>query len=749
VPSPLAFGPFEVNTAPPELLKGGVRIRLSGQPFQILLALLARPGDLVTREQLRDEVWNKGTFVDFEHGLNAAMNKLRRALSDSAEAPRYIETVPGQGYRFIATLEKRHFAPVPGVGKSAILQDRPGRLSVSFRWWLLATAACLTVSFALGWWLRGSQDGLPSWSLIRLTADAGLTGSPALSPDGKLVAYSSDRSLDGEQDLYIRQVAGGETIRLTLDGAGNTTPDFSPDGTRIVFRSERNGGGIYEIPALGGEARLLAHDGLNPKYSPDGSQVAYWTGAEGVSAAVPGGGAVWVVPVSGGEPRRLGPNFTAARYPIWIAGGKRLLCVGYTSAKAYETSSLDWWFLDLNSGGAVKTGTQEALARGGLQVWGAGGAAYNLPRAHTPGCWSATNTVVFSDVTGDTHSLWEVGISPRTGKVSGVPRRLTTGADNEVEPSCASNGAIAFSNMETRTDFWSLPFDLDHGTSEGGTSKGALERITHSPASREYASLSGDGRYVAFASNQAGRLNIWRRDVATGQESHVANSPFVQRFPVSNASGSRIAFSVYERDKRVVYAAAPGGAPEKLCEGCLRATSWSRDEKTMLVFGGNPYQINTLDLATHRQSPLLKHRDRNLLYARFSPDNRWVSFTDRIQTNRGRIMIAPVDGPKPVPESAWITIAEAGVGINDWANWSPDGRTLYFTSAIDGHNCMWGQRLDGSSRRPVGEAFAVQHLHGRLAFQQEGGWSAASDRIGLVLAEATGNIWVMSHAGAH
>ena len=240
-------------------------------------------------------------------------------------------------------------------------------------------------------------------------------------------------------------------------------------------------------------------------------------------------------------------------------------------------------------------------------------------------------------------------------------------------------------------------------------------------------------------------MNIWLRELATGKESHVASSKFVQRFPAIDASGSRIAFSSYENGKRLVYVSTPGGTPEKVCEGCLRATDWSRDEKTLLVFGGGPYQINLLDIASHQQTALLKHPTYNLLYARFSPDNRWVSFTARIQPNRSMIMIAPIDGPKPVPESAWIKIAE--VSIVDWANWSPDGKTLYFTSARDGHTCLWAQRIDAIYHRPVGESFAMQHFHGRAAYQQ-GGWSAAGGRIAVVLNEETGNIWMMSRPGA-
>jgi Tol biopolymer transport system component len=222
----------------------------------------------------------------------------------------------------------------------------------------------------------------------------------------------------------------------------------------------------------------------------------------------------------------------------------------------------------------------------------------------------------------------------------------------------------------------------------------------------------------------------------------VAASPFVQRFPVSNASGTKVAYSVYEKDKRVVYVSAPGGVPERLCEGCLRATDWSLDEKTLVVHGGDPTQINILDIASRRQTPLVKP-DYNVLYGRLSPDNRWISFTARIRPDLGRIVIAPADGPKPIPESAWLTIAEAEP--DDYANWSPDGNTLYYTSSRDGYSCLWAQRIAASSRQPVGEAFAVQHFHGRLSFNH-GGWSAAAGRIAIPLVERTGNLWMMTRS---
>ena len=170
----LAFGPFEVHTEAAELRKRGIRVRLSGQPFQILLVLLAHPGEVVTREQLREEVWVAGTFVDFEHGLNAAMNKLRRALSDSPENPRYIETLAGRGYRLIGTLERARPTAIPHVIESFV-PEQPVVPRNRHPWWLLGSVAACFISFAVGWQLHDPPAPLPSWTLTRLTADPGLS----------------------------------------------------------------------------------------------------------------------------------------------------------------------------------------------------------------------------------------------------------------------------------------------------------------------------------------------------------------------------------------------------------------------------------------------------------------------------------------------------------------------------------------------------------------------------------------------
>ena len=738
-----AFGPFEVNAGAEELLRSGNRVRLPRQPFQILLMLLAQPGEIVTRDQLREHIWLDGTFVDFDHGLNAGINKLRRALGDSAENPRYIETLPGRGYRFIGMLQGLGPAIVRRDDVPAILVE-PSAWSRWSKWrWLVGGVACLG-TFVLGLKLLEKQPVTPApWNLVRLTADAGVSDAPVLSADSKLLAYSSDRAAEGERDIYVKQVSGGQPIRLTTDGEGNTAPDFSPDGNKIVFQSSREGGGLYIIPTFGGEARLLARHGLNPKFSPDGAQVAYWIGAPNVSEAVPGGGAVWVVPASGGTPHSLGQQrLTNARYPIWAPDGKHVLVVGYTSTKPYDSSALDWWLVPADGDGTLlKAGLFESLSRSGLQSRDPAVPLLTIPNIPVPHCWlTSGNGVVFSTRNGDAANLWETTISPQTGKVDGVFSRLTAGAETEADPSCASPDVLAFTNVQNIQSIWLLPFDLDRVKPMG-----SLERITQDPSAKEHSSLSGDGRFLAYVSARSGSQNIWLRDLRTGADSHVASSSLAQRYPVADSSGSRVAFSTFEDGKRHVYVSTSDGA-EKVCDACFRATDWFRDDKTLIIFTGTPYQINALDLASRHQTTLLKHPAYNLLYGRLSPDNRWISFTVRTQPNRGIIMIAPLDGQVPVPESRWIKIAEEGA--EDWANWSPDGKTLYFTSARDAHTCLWAQRIDAVSHTPVGEALAALHLHGRATYRQ-GGWSAKNGRIAMVLDDGTENIWMMSRPASH
>jgi eukaryotic-like serine/threonine-protein kinase len=200
------------------------------------------------------------------------------------------------------------------------------------------------------WWRLGRSKGLLASSdyiLTRLTADPSLTAYPAISADGTRVAYASDRG--GENlDIWVQQIAGGAAIRLTNDRADDFEPAFSPDGTQIAFRSNRQGGGIYTVSALGGEAKLIAPDGRRPRFSPDGRWLAYWVGHEHLP------GDTYVLPVDGGQPKRIvfGDPELKTRSPVWSPDGQRLLV----------SSRSDWWIASRDGGSAIKTGAAEISA---------------------------------------------------------------------------------------------------------------------------------------------------------------------------------------------------------------------------------------------------------------------------------------------------------------------------------------------------------------------------------------------------
>ena len=161
-----------------------------------------------------------------------------------------------------------------------------------------------------------------------MTFDSGLTTDPAVSPDGKLMAYASDRDGSGRLHIWVQQfMAGGQAVQLTRGDAEDNQPAFSPDGSKLVFRSERDGGGIYVIPAIGGEATLVAERGRDPRFSPDGRRIAYWVGVNMGTPFVANAGTVYVVPSSRGNAPTRAVRFDGSRSPRVVARRYTITCV--------------------------------------------------------------------------------------------------------------------------------------------------------------------------------------------------------------------------------------------------------------------------------------------------------------------------------------------------------------------------------------------------------------------------------------
>ena len=207
-----------------------------------------------------------------------------------------------------------------GLAKVKVL-PATARRSRAWLWWAtaaLAVAAATGVAFLL--YRRGPTPAAPL-ELTRLTYDTGLTTDPSISADGKLVAYASDRSGEGHMDIWVQLENQPQPARLTRHAADDWQPSISPDGSRIAFRSERDGGGIYVVGALGGEERKIADRGLLPRFSPDGSQIAYLEDA----AFAPRGLKMFLVRAEGGPPRPFQTDFGVRPPPAaWALSGPRM-----------------------------------------------------------------------------------------------------------------------------------------------------------------------------------------------------------------------------------------------------------------------------------------------------------------------------------------------------------------------------------------------------------------------------------------
>jgi len=193
------FGVFELDARSGELRKHGVKIRLPDQSFQILQVLLDRPGEVVTREELQQRLWTSDTFVDFDVGLNSAIRKLRDALDDSAENPRFVETLPRRGYRFVAsvTLAKPDQLPEPVAGSTVMAGARVGSTWIAGALVLMATIAMLALAYERGWLERMSAE----------TA-AGHIRSLAVLPFENLTGDSAqDYFVDGMTDALTTDLA--------------------------------------------------------------------------------------------------------------------------------------------------------------------------------------------------------------------------------------------------------------------------------------------------------------------------------------------------------------------------------------------------------------------------------------------------------------------------------------------------------------------------------------------------------------
>ena len=673
--------------------------------------------------------------------LSAVLHEEPKPLSEIARGiPRELEVLIGLCLRKDLTRRLQHMDDLKLVLENLKEQFDTGSLGTApagppFRrasWWWAALAGLATLVAALCvWWLVKPGASIEDATLTRLTWDSGLTEDPALSPDGRFVAYASDRYGAGNLDVWVQQLSGGEPIRLTSNEADDVTPSFSPDGARITFRSYRDGGGVYLISALGGQERLIARSGLNPSYSPDGGQIVYWVGEP---ANLAPSARVYIVPVAGGKPVEFQPGFADARYPMWTPDGKHILFEGRRAAGEEN----DWWVAPVETAGSSgeqpsKTGAFEAIRREGLSVHMGPGGLRN-------------GRILFSANAANTRNIYQVPISARNWKVTDRPQRLTFGSGIEGEPVPGPGGGLVLVNWNFSNNVWLLPLHEQSKTIP------EIRRVTEGMAFHGVPSSTGDGQRIVFTSGRLGNRDVWLKDLRTGREMALTVTPSDEVSPVISARGSKVAYSLSGAAPQPIYvidltSLSGSTLPEKVCDDCGEPVAWSADGSRLLYVYGRPRSVGLFNIASGQKNSLLHHSRYSLEQAQFSPDGAWISVAAYTEPNRTRVFVIPFRGGAPVAEDQWIAVTD-GQSWDDRPRWAADGKRIYFYSKRDGFGCIWEQGLDQITRQPAGPPAAVHHFHSaRLSMMHMGlntlGLSVAADHLIFNLLEQAGNICVM------
>ncbi len=616
-------------------------------------------------------------------------------------------------------VELQEVAEAPASGALAAVPDAPGARP-SRTIWIIAAALGLIIGGAAGWILHRPPPPFQGPTLTRATFDTGLTCDPALSADGKLLAYASDRNGKGVLNIWLQPVPSGEPVQLTHDDADDSEPSFSPDGSQVVYRSERDGGGIYVIPALGGEARLMAHEGRNPRFSPDGARVAYWTGKGGRSEAYFGqGGRLFVVPAGGGEPRQLAAKFRYLSNPVWSPDGKTILFVGNETGRDNKGRS---WFLTP----AAEDRPVEINANG----------IFDNSSVPVPSQWLASNQILFSQRRLDAANIFRIGIDTASAKLKGKPERLTFGGGVENAPSMALNGTLALTDLTWSFGLWSLPIDT-----RTARVTGEPVRLTESLTKETRPTLSEDGRKLTYLTELPGNNTAWVRDLVSGKRVRLVSQPKAWT-PGISADGSTVIYpDARDAQSPTFIMPASGGIGRRISD-TFTVGIWTRSGKMVYRQGG---RFGVLDPKTREDRTLLRV-DHPTYQTNFSPDEKTIAFTQLPTPQTAKIIVAPATGTWPIPKSEWIDVTD-GASWEDKPRWSPDGNLLYFTSERDGYRCLWAARLDPHTHRPAGAPFAIAHFHSSRRSMLNVGLSelevaVGPDRIVFVQGEVTGNIWL-------
>ena len=556
------FDRFQVDLTSGELQPSeGTSVRIQQQPLQVLRLLLEAEGRVVTREQLSVALWPDDTFVDFEHGVNTAVKKLRQALGDSFENPKFVETLPKVGYRFLVPVEwvadledkcQPHTvprissgAPVPQPERQRRPLTRTNALVMSFIVVVVLALLVLYRSQLLRYKAAEPSIGLAVTSM-------GEKYSPSLSPGGEQLAFAWNGGNGPYFSIYVKLIGSEEPLRLTKQESVDYNPVWSPDGRYIAFcRIQKGDTGIYIVPALGGAERKVRETHWEERefyevfwyfgrlsWSPDGKLLAFSD-----RTASNGPTSIFLLSLDTLAARRLtSPGIPGDYNPAFSPDGKTL---AFNRGSQGVTSIYTL---------PVAGGEERRLITGSQFGWGL---------AWTPD----GRNIVFGRAGWLAQSGWLWKIS----RYGGEPERLQFGQEG-TEPSIRGT-RLAYARQVTNLNIWKRRLD-------SLPSLIPAERFLSSTTIESGPQFSPDGSRIIFESTRSGAYEVWecRSDGSNLVQLTHLNS--VTGTPRWSPDGQQIAFdSRAPGNADILVMDSRGGALRNLTNEASTdvVPSWSRD----------------------------------------------------------------------------------------------------------------------------------------------------------------------------
>lgn len=675
------FGVFELDLRAGELRKHGLKIKLQDQPFQILVMLLEHPGQVVTREQLHQKLWNEGTFVDFEHGLNAAIQRLRQALGDSADNPRFVQTLARHGYRFLAPVERivnqtsttiQHRDEIHQIEANAQdVMDGPKPIVVraglwnreGLVWALLAVVSLGLAVLAVLYFRRQPNETHVVRYQIPLPDNVSLESwdIPAISPDGLKLVFTGVTP-DGKKHLWFRSLDSVSTHLLpgTEDAR---MPFWSPDSRFVAFFSAYT---IKKIDVTGGPPVTLCDvSGLacfGGTWSRSGGiLISAWTQRDHNSdlyrISDQGGALTPTVPFDKSRHEKLQwcPRFLPdGRHFVYWSGTvepeKASICLG--SLDSLQTRSL------------ITAQSNVTYAAPGFLIYG---------RQET--------------LLAQPFDLKKLQLK---GEPITIAEPVAHAPDNPVTLfSTSDNGVLIYGSPNWRKH--RLAWYRRDGTREGSVG----EPVILGGATQAYAglTLSPDEKRVAMfrPTPPLGTSDIWILDLASGISSRVTTHPDDDAVPVWSPNGRELVFSSIRTGELRLFRKVVGGGDEELllnsekdefARKSARQVAHQWLENGSILFqstaGSDAGAIYLWPRAEERKPVVLFKAEFAKASFRVSKDGKWVAFQS---TESGQVEVYVAAFPT-FTEKRQVS---KGGGVE--AHWRNDGKELFYLS-LDGKKMM-------------------------------------------------------------